>query len=106
MYFWRYIVKLYSGFCAAFSRLQRRQARFFQEASLGLLALVRLTAQDEGDDEVEEEEEETSIESVQGMHGENIVPLELVHAAIMENIVQLAQVVRETCDAVDVSFSF
>jgi hypothetical protein len=84
-----------------FSRLQRRQAQFFQEASSGLLALVHLAAQDDGDGEGEEE---TSIESLQGMEGANIVPPEQVRAAIVENIVQLAQVVRETCDAVEVSF--
>ena len=83
-----------------FSRLQRRQAQFFQEASWGLLALVRLATQDDGDDEGEEE---TSIESLQGMEGGNIVPPEQVRAAIVENIVQLAQVVRGTCDAVEVS---
>lgn len=86
-----------------FSRLQRRQAQFFQEASSGLLALARLATQDEGDDEGEEE---TSIERVQGMEGGNTIPLEQVRAAIVDNLVQLAQVVRETCDAVDVSFSF
>lgn len=88
------------AFYAVFSRLHRRQAQFFREASSGLLALVRLATQDEGDDEGEEE---TSIDSVQGMEGGNIIPLEQVRAAIVENIVQLAQVVRETCDAVDVS---
>lgn len=85
-----------------FPRLQRRQAQFFEEASSGLLALARLATQDEGDDEGEEE---SSIERVQEMKGD-LVPLEQVRAAIVDNIVQLAQVVRATCDAVDVSFSF
>ena len=88
-----------------FSRLERRQVQFFQEASPGLLSLVRLATQDEGDGD-DEGEEETSNARVRGMEGGNIVPLEQVRAAIVENIVQLAQVVRETCEAVDVSFSF
>lgn len=93
-------IPLVQGLSLAFSRLQRRQARFFQEASSGLLALVRLTVQDEGDDE--EDEEETFIETVQGMDGQNVVPLELVNAAVIKKIVQLAHIVREACDAVDV----
>lgn len=94
-----YCIPLIQGLSLVFSRLQRRQAQFFQEASSGLLALLRLATQDDGDDEGEEE---TSIESLQGMEGANIVPPEQVRAAIVENIVQLAPVVRETCDAVEV----
>jgi hypothetical protein len=84
-----------------FSRLQRRQAQFFQEASAGLLALVRLAAHDDGDDDGEEDEE-----SVQAIDGRNIVPLEQVRAAIVDDIVQVALTVREACIAVDVRFSF
>lgn len=83
-----------------FSRLKRRQGQFFQEASIGLLALVRLAAQDEGG----EEEEETPMETVQGMDGHNVFTLGQVRAAIVNDIVQLAQTVRETCDTVGVSF--
>lgn len=91
-------IPLVQGLSMVFPRLQRRQAQFFEEASSGLLALARLATQDEGDDEGEEE---SSIERVQEMKGD-LVPLEQVRAAIVDNIVQLAQVVRATCDAVDV----
>ncbi|KAG0597838.1 hypothetical protein M758_12G024400 [Ceratodon purpureus] len=92
-------IPLIQGLSLVFSRLQRRHAQFFQEASSGLLALLRLATQDEVDDEGEEE---TSIESVQGLEEGNVVPPEQIRAAIVENIVQLAQVVRETCVALDV----
>lgn len=87
-------------FFAVFSRLQKRQAQFFQEASVGLLALVRLAAQDDGDDDEEDEE------SVHAIDGYNLVPLKQVRAAIVDDIVQVAQTVRETCDAVDVRDPF
>ncbi|KAG0623472.1 hypothetical protein M758_3G176700 [Ceratodon purpureus] len=92
-----YCIPLVQGLSLVFSRLQRRQHQFFQEASSGLLALVRLAAQDD-DDEDEEEEEE----SVQAMDGQNKVPLKQVRAAIVDDIVQVALTVRETCDTVDV----
>ena len=81
-----------------FSLLQRKQDQFFQEASSGLLALVRLAAEDDVDDYEEG--------SVQAMDGHNKVPLEEVRAAIVDDIAQVALTVRETCDAVHVRFSF
>uniref|UniRef100_A0A7I4FCN9 Aberrant root formation protein n=1 Tax=Physcomitrium patens TaxID=3218 RepID=A0A7I4FCN9_PHYPA len=89
-------IPLVQGLSIVFSRLKRRQGQFFQEASIGLLALVRLAAQDEGG----EEEEETPMETVQGMDGHNVFTLGQVRAAIVNDIVQLAQTVRETCDTV------
>ncbi|XP_024358244.1 aberrant root formation protein 4 isoform X1 [Physcomitrium patens] len=91
-------IPLVQGLSIVFSRLKRRQGQFFQEASIGLLALVRLAAQDEGG----EEEEETPMETVQGMDGHNVFTLGQVRAAIVNDIVQLAQTVRETCDTVGV----
>lgn len=92
-----YCIPLVQGLSLVFSRLQRRQAQFFQEASAGLLALVRLAAHDDGDDDGEEDEE-----SLQAIDGRNIVPLEQVRAAIVDDIVQVALTVREACIAVDV----
>lgn len=97
------MLELYYYFCAVFSRLQRRQAQFFQEASAGLLSLMRLAAQDDGDDDGGEEEDEASV---QAMDGHSMVPLKQVRAALVDDIVQVAQVVRETCDAVNVSVFF
>lgn len=87
---------------AAFSRLQSRHVRFLQEAAAGLLPLIRLTPEVEGDEDEEEEEDATTS---MGIGGENLVPPELVHAAVLENVVQFAQVVRELFDTVEVSFS-
>ncbi|XP_024383426.1 aberrant root formation protein 4 [Physcomitrium patens] len=86
-----YCIPLIQGLSLVFSRLQRRQAQFFQEASEGLLTLLRSAAHVDDDDEEEEDEE-----FVPGME----IPLKQVHAAILDDIVEVAQVVRETCDAV------
>lgn len=57
---------------------------------------MRLAAQD--DDEEEDEEDDGEFD---GRH--NMVPQKDVRAAIVDDVVQVAQVVRESCDAVNVS---
>lgn len=59
---------------------------------------MRLAAQDDEDEEDGGEEEEEE-ESVQAM-----VPLKQVRAALVDDIVQVAQVVRESCESVSVRF--
>jgi len=62
---------------------------------------MRLAAEDDGDDDEEEDEE-----SLQTMDGHNVVPLKQVRAALVDDIVQVAQVVRETCDTFNVRFHY
>lgn len=85
-------------FFAVFPRLQRRQAGFFKEASPGLLALARLAMQEEENLEI--------VEVVAGVPYSGAVnttvPVEDLRAAILDDLLLVAQAVRETCSSVEV----
>lgn len=82
-------------------RLQRQHTKFFQEASLGLLSVLRLAMQDKEDIL----EYKTALDTRQMIVSQCNLPMEAVRLEIVDCMVRVAQDVSEICNTLHVSLS-
>lgn len=86
---------------AVLLRLQRQHTKFFQEASLGLLSVVRLAMQDKEDIL----QYKTDLDTSQMIVSQYNLPVEAVRLEIVDSMVQVAQAVSGICNTLHVSLS-
>lgn len=95
------VLTYHCEYLAVLLRLQRQHTKFFQEASPGLLSVVRLAMQDKEDIV----QYRTDLDTSQMIVSQYNLPVEAVRLEIVDCMVRVAQAVSGICNTLHVSLS-